>query len=370
MGDFGQLTATLIVGVLLDWLGSAFNSFGNVLMRKYTLETSENDVNRFSCICGMTIAKWWLLAVTCFAAGAISDTISLAMIPLSIWACNTAISIPLSALTARIVLGEKMNRMQYVSILIITIGSVGSVLTGTHERNIDVVDKLQQTFTDMGGLLLASIVAGIEVAGIYFTNKRIREINSDQLPHERLSLSLSSATIVGITPPLVGISYEGIDPPRLNSIFEDRPSGDENKEDDVSIYDGLPDWPYIPQIQEQLQQHQKVFYLVFCGLTASLQTCWTSLLMKCTTQIFGNIARGRPIPVVFWLVLPALTISAALQLTFIQWMVKCFKAVIIVPVYQCLLIILTSVFGVVFFKNFQSQPSVSSVTFYWSALGS
>jgi len=361
MSVAGGIRLTLIIGVLLDWLGSLCNSFGNVFMRKHALQQHSKDNPE---VCA-GVQQMKVLALACFTGGAMSDAVSLAMIPLSTWACNTAISIPMSAVIAKTFLGEKMVPLQWFSVLIITAGSVGSVFFGSHDEKNDVLHALGNTFIHPGPLSLCIIVVVIQGITIYYTRKRVMLLKEYDLATlaeeepsvvEKVTRSLSQSLSQTDTNLWLQFSPDPklATPPASNQAHEPGTYKWESATTTEPLSpqsdDGSAQFPEL-----YLSSRQKLGYLVAVSLAAALQSCWTSLLMKSTAQIFRNIFNPNNISVLAWSVIPLLGFSAFLQLTFIQYMVRCFQAVVVVPVYQCLLIIMTACFGVVFFQEYPTN---------------
>lgn len=311
-----MLSWVLLIGVLLDWLGSGFNSMGNIFMKLHT--TTHHDWKNPLICC--VFYRLWSFAIFCFLWGGIVDTLSLAMIPVSVWAANTAVSIPMSVILAGIFLGDRISATQWGTIIVITLGSIGTVWTGNQELEGQTsnYENFSESISETRGMILASVfimlqlIAGNTMWGV------LKRHSPDGIPNDDYS--------------------------------------DDAVEEGVNNIHNL----YRSISHAQRSRYVSTFmrmYNIVCGaFLAAIQSCWTSLFMKMTTELFEKLPTDAHIERLNWMCIPFLVVSCFFQLTFIQWMMKCFQAVIIIPVYQCFLILLICLFGIAFMKEYPKEP--------------
>jgi len=136
-------------GVCLAYVGSTFNSLGNVLftINKNTCEESP-EYRLGKC------KHWNILAVCCFIVGGLSDATSLALIPVSIWSANSVVSIPISTLYLRFILKEEIDPRHWFIIAGITLGALGATLSGNHNNQPDVLTELPYEINQPDAIIL------------------------------------------------------------------------------------------------------------------------------------------------------------------------------------------------------------------------
>jgi len=318
-----MLSWVLIVGVLLDWLGSGFNSMGNIFMKLHT--TTDHDWKNPIICC--VIYRLWSFAIFCFLWGGIVDTLSLAMIPVSVWASNTAVSIPMSVILAGIFLGDRINIYQWGTIIVITLGSIGTVWTGNQELEGQVsnYENFSQSISETRGMILASVfimlqlIAGNTMWGV------LKRHSPDGIPHDEFS---DDAVEEGVN--------------NIHNLYRTISHAQRSR--------------YVAVSSEEETTFIRMANITCGAFLAAIQSCWTSLFMKMTTELIEKLPTGEHIERLNWMCIPFLVVSCFFQLTFIQWMMKCFQAVIIIPVYQCFLILLICLFGIVFMRENPKDP--------------
>jgi len=337
MGFAFQVTTNFLIGVFLDWLACWINSFGNALLRLDAIRHNEDPTRS---------RKLMFFGFSLFVVGGIADVISLGFIPLSIWASNTAVSIPFSAIAAYLLLGEVMKPIHYLSMVLITIGTVGAVFTGCQDNGNEAIENFQEAWTKPESLCLAISILIVQIfAGraTYKHKKYLRELNNTSMHDSEYR-------------PEEPTGEERFDPvvaPNMSNSIE--------ADDAANILTGeLRSHNSATQVLEELyggrvsirQNMDIIGQVVPSAILPAIQTCWTNVFMKCFIEGFSValLERGVISPSSLCS-LGVLLISLPLQLVFLQWMMACHDIVIAIPVYQCLMIIITSFFGLTFYKE-------------------
>jgi len=345
MGFSVNVTAHFLLGVFLDWLACWINSFGNALLRLDAIQHSE-DPSRSR--------KYMIMGFALFVVGGICDVISLGFIPLSIWASNTAVSIPFSAIAAYLLLGEVMKPVHYLSMMLITIGTVGAVFTGCQDNGNEAIESFSEAWTKPGSLVLATSILFVQMFAGRSTYKHKNLLQGFRMNRERESIQSEpinqrdedNGNILAVMP--MSSSSEGILAINGNA-------------DNVDPLDGsFSQTSSAKQIIEELyggnisvkQNLTSIGQVIPSALLPAIQTCWTNVFMKCFIEGFSNsLAEKGVISVSSLFSLGVLLLSLPAQLVFLQWMMACHDIVIAIPVYQCLMIIITSIFGLIFYKE-------------------
>lgn len=337
--DLNIITVSFVIGVLLDWAACVVNSMGNILMR---LDSTFKPDPNASC------RHFATYSVVCYVMGGIMDVVSLAFIPLSIWACGTSVSIPASALLAKWVLGEVMTVWHWRSSFIIIAGTVAAVLTGCRNNGEHAYQQFMKAWKNPVNVVFALVVIIIEIYCIIRNWEHKQQIEHIKRVAEQ---NVEANSLINV------LSVDNKSPVRLQEF-------DEQQEYDFdSVIEGTgvesPKSPnsqgmlLSPHALENQSLDQNWWQVIIGALLPAVQTCWTNLLMKCVVELLQAIwFRGqRWEGFAPYLCTLALLISLPLQLLFIKWMMACHECVVIVPVYQCLLIIITSIFGIGFFNE-------------------
>jgi len=362
------LTGLFILGVVLDWLACFANSLGNALLRYDSILLIKSPVYE-------KCQKHLYSGFGCFVIGGIMDIFSLALIPLSVWACNTSLSIPMSAVIAYFMLGEIMTKLHWISMIIIIVGSIGAILTGCREDNTEAVGLLVQSLQHWFSILLTTVMLIIQFISGYLTYKHKKFVTNSNIKNNEHQLRISEREIKyknkkaykenkkDIHSIPLDIHNNYIKP--VNKLHIPNNNNNNNLPDNhIKGNDGSSDLDLstdnsVRSNTSTFLSHDvevvidKIGQVIPSALLPAIQTCWTSVFLKCFTNKIILISNGgsTEFTAIFIISIIALCISIPLQLKFIQWMMHCHDCVIAIPVYQCFMIFLTTLFGIIFYQE-------------------
>jgi len=108
--------------------------------------------------------RYFLIGIVLSICAGIADMFVVGYIPFSIRCCFSALTIPISVALAKFILGETLNEIQVLGMMLATFGSVGGILTANHASSSkSSVDTAHQAFSNLSPfaslvLILASTV--------------------------------------------------------------------------------------------------------------------------------------------------------------------------------------------------------------------
>lgn len=136
--------------------------------------------------------RYFVLGIVLSVFAGIADMFVVGYIPFSIRCCFSALTIPVSVLLARLILGETLTELQVLGMMLATFGSVGGILSANHTTSSNSsIDSTHNAISNLSPLattifILASIVVVVGVIELM-----------SSVPHKTrrlISLTLSAYT--------------------------------------------------------------------------------------------------------------------------------------------------------------------------------
>lgn len=103
----------ILIGAIILVVSSGITAYANILMKLDALLLRDDSHPRF-----IMARRFVLMAVALYVIGGMADMVSLGLVPLSLRACASCLTIPFNALFARMTLGEQMTQMQVVGSIV------------------------------------------------------------------------------------------------------------------------------------------------------------------------------------------------------------------------------------------------------------
>jgi len=256
--------------------------------------------------------KYVLMAISLYILGGLADVVSLGMVPLSLRACASVLTIPFNALFAKLVLGESMNTTQVIGASITVFSAIVAMLFAAHQEATPVLDLL------LGG------------SPEQENEDIIQKLLSTQMFHFVIwTLPIDIACL--------GIFFRTI--PRAGS--------------------------HIATIQFKSVGHR----LIVLGCTTwavSYQTGWTNLFIKVIAVLLEDDAILR---VKFFIVMVLMLASALCQMQLLSGMMRLFDSVTCIPPYQIMITMWLVVLSSVVFREYPENVYGFSLSLFCSFFG-
>lgn len=119
----------LLIGAVIMLVSSGITSYANILMKMDAILLRDEIHPRF--IMGR---RFVIIAVSLYVMGGLADIVCLALVPLSLRACASVLTIPLNALFAKVNLGEVMSTTQIVGASITVFSCIVAMLFAANQR--------------------------------------------------------------------------------------------------------------------------------------------------------------------------------------------------------------------------------------------
>ncbi len=265
------------------FVSSGITSYANIMMKIDAIQLRDDLHPRF-----IMARRYVLIALTLYVVGGLADVVSLGLVPLSLRACASCLTIPFNAVFAKFTLRESMTFRQ----------SLGAVIT---------------VFSCVVAMLFA---ARQDDDPRVFLSDPNRNHVIDQLFSHRvgvfsmltLPIDLICLYIVWRTLPAAG---SHISLPVYKSSFH------------------------------------RLLVLASATYATSYQTAWSNLFIKC----IAVIAQDSFLDVWLWALIIVLILSALAQMMLMSSIMRLFEAVVVVPPYQIAITVWLVAFSYVVFSE-------------------
>ena len=185
---------------------SVLAAYSNILIRLHSRpQVSDEDIK------GPAPRKYILLAILLSAISGSSDMFVNAVIPLSVRACFTALSIPVNVILARWVLGENLCLTQIAGVGLTIVGSLIAILSASHENNASASSDWRGMLTHPTAGPFLLIMAILVVASL----PQLRSSPHRSVPKLVTLLCCSLVASTASTAANVGCKFVGLSLPRL-----------------------------------------------------------------------------------------------------------------------------------------------------------
>ena len=285
-------------------ISCAITSYANILMKIDAIRL-QNDLHP-----SFILTRKIVIAAIClYVLGGVADVFSLGLVPLSLRACASVLTIPFNALFARIFLNESMSFLQTIGATITVFSCIVAMLFAAHQEEY-------VTLSDVVGVDDDDIVAKL-------FSHRMLLFTIWTLPLDILCLSVVIRSV-----------------PRAGS--------------------------HLTTIPFRSSSHRLVV-LASSTIAVSYQTGWTNLFIKCIAILLKN---DRPLESsLLWILVLATACSAIAQMYLLSSMMRLFDAVTCIPPYQILITIWLVVFSSVVFHEYPANVVGFGVSLACSFLG-
>lgn len=281
----------ILIGAIILVVSSGITAYANILMKLDALQLRDDWHPRF-----IMARRFVLMAVALYVIGGMADMVSLGLVPLSLRACASCLTIPFNALFARMTLGEQMTQMQVI----------GSIVT---------------VFSCMVAMLIASDQGG-DTRGpadqlLTFTIPSPQDDIISKLLSERVAIF----TLYTL-PPII-LCW-------------------------MVIWKNLPWMGSHISVPAYTSALHRLTVLASATMATSYQTAWTNLFIKCVAVIAQETTFLNG---VLWILFGAMILSALCQMMLMSAIMRLFEAVVVVPPYQIAITVWLIVFSSVFFDE-------------------
>jgi drug/metabolite transporter (DMT)-like permease len=290
----------IFFGATIMVVSCAITSYANILMKMDAIQLRDDAHPRF-----IMARKFVLMAITLYILGGVADVISLGMVPLSLRACASVLTIPFNALFARITLGERMNSTQIIGASITVFSAIIAMLFAAHQ--------------EVG---IGSLFEGDDVV--------------DKLLSRRMLIF-----VVWTIP---------IDIACLSIVFRTMPRAGS----------------HVSTVSYKSVTH-RLIVLACTTVSVSYQTGWTNLFIKCIAELISDkepIVSGT-----FVSILLIMLLSALAQMHLLSAMMRLFDSVTCIPPYQILITMWLVVLSSVVFHEYPENVYGFSVSLFCSFFG-
>lgn len=257
----------ILIGGAIMVVSSGITAFGNILMKMDALQLTDEPHPKF-----ILARRYVQIAISLYITGGIADIVSLGMVPLSLRACASCLTIPFNALFAKVSLGETMNATQIAGALITVFSCIVAMLFASDQE--DPTDPVLRF-----------------------------DSNEDDVLAQLLSSRTGAFTMY--TLPVILVCW-------------------------ATIFRYLPGPGSHVTIPTYRTTSERLGVLLAATLAASYQTAWTNLIIKC----IAVIAQETFSSLTLWILVLCMLISGVGQMTLMSSIMRLFDAVIVVPPYQ------------------------------------
>jgi hypothetical protein len=142
---YEQISGTwLLIGGIIMFLSSAITSYANIMMKLDSNQLRDEAHPGF--ILGR---RFVLIAVTLYVVGGLADVVSLGLVPLSLRACASCLTIPFNAIFARFTLNEHLSFLQMIGSAVTVFSCVVAMLFAAKQdedtRGVSIINGLWST---------------------------------------------------------------------------------------------------------------------------------------------------------------------------------------------------------------------------------
>ena len=168
----------ILVGMGIMLLSSGITSYANILMKMDAIQLRDDPNPRF-----IMFRKFVIVAVSLYVVGGIADLVSLGIVPLSLRACASVLTIPFNAVFAKVSLNESMTRTQIIGSALTVFSCLIAMIFAAKQADSTNVGSTQTPVIDhilsksVG--LLTAFTLPLDVACLYLVNKNLPKAGSN-----------------------------------------------------------------------------------------------------------------------------------------------------------------------------------------------
>lgn len=277
--------SVIFLGAGVMVVSCAITSYANILMKIDAIRLQNDNHPRF-----IMARRIVLAAISLYILGGIADVFSLGLVPLSLRACASVLTIPFNAVFARIFLKEYMSFFQIIGASITVFTCIVAMLFAANQEN-----DPDNVFHHEDDSIFSKLLSHRMLMFTIWT-----------LPVDIFCLSVVFRTV-----PRAG-SHTAIVPFKSTA--------------------------------------HRLLVLFSSTVAVSYQTGWTNLFIKCIAVVLNGehpLAHAD-----FWIFLSIIACSAIAQMHLLSAMMRLFDAVTCIPPYQILITIWLVVFSSVVFHEY------------------
>jgi drug/metabolite transporter (DMT)-like permease len=276
--------SVILLGAGVMVVSCAITSYANILMKIDAISLQDESHPRF-----IMARKLVLAAISLYILGGVADVFSLGLVPLSLRACASVLTIPFNAVFARIFLKESMSFVQIIGASITVFSCIVAMLFAANQETDD-----PNYLGDDDGIL-------------------------DKLLSHRMLLFTIWTLPLDIF--CLSVVFRAV--PRAGS--------------------------HIAIVPFKSTAH-RLLVLFSSTVAVSYQTGWTNLFIKCIAVV---LKEEHPFAHAdFWIFICITTCSAIAQMHLLSAMMRLFDAITCIPPYQILITIWLVAFSSVVFHEY------------------
>ena len=118
----------ILIGAVIMFLSGAITSYANILMKLDALALRHEPNPGF-----IITRRFVVMAVSLYVIGGLADLVALGLVPLSLRACTSVLTIPFNAVFAKSKLGEAMSRLQIIGAAITVFACLVAMLFASQQ---------------------------------------------------------------------------------------------------------------------------------------------------------------------------------------------------------------------------------------------
>ena len=279
----------MLIGGIIMFLSSAITSYANIMMKLDSNQLRDVAHPRF-----LLARRYVIIAISLYVVGGMADVVSLGLVPLSLRACASCLTIPFNAVFANLTLHEKMTFTQSLGAAVTVFACVVAMLFAAKQDGDD-------DFT---------------VADWLSESHFLRDSVIDRLLSRRLG------TFTAITFPLYACCL-------------------------IIVWRHLPEPGSHTLLPTYKSTVHRLIVLASATFSTSYQTAWSNLLIKC----IAVIAQESLTEPSLWVLIGLLLVSALGQMMLMSSMMRLFDAVVVIPPYQIAITVWLIAFSYVVFNE-------------------
>ena len=299
---FSRIPASLLlIGAAMMVVSSAITSYANILMKMDAISLRDELHPRF-----IMARRFVAIAVTLYVFGGLADIVCLGLVPLSLRACASVLTIPFNALFAKISLCENMSKSQLLGASITVFSCIVAMLFAAHQGNDTMFLNDETEEPDVIDRLLS---------------RRVFLFTVWTLP-----VDLACLTVVYKSLPSVG--------------------------------------SHIAEVAYKSSLH-RLIVLASTTVAVSYQTGWTNLLIKCIAVLAQKSLGSTTL----WVLVMLMIGSGLAQMMLMSSMMRLFDSVVAIPPYQIMITLWLVIFSSVVFVEYPANPIGFGLSFLFSFFG-
>lgn len=126
-------SSMILAGAVIMFLSSAITSYANILMKMDALQLRDEPRPRF-----IMARRLVLIAVSLYVVGGVADLVSLGLVPLSLRACASCLTIPFNAVFAKTSLHESLSSTQIIGSAITVFSCIVAMLFAAKQEDSEL----------------------------------------------------------------------------------------------------------------------------------------------------------------------------------------------------------------------------------------